>query len=209
MRHIDNSLRFLGRQAPLATRLDAVLRMWSQPQRAYHGAEHLDRMLGATKWLADELDVRDPAVTVSLELAVWYHDAVYDARSTDNEARSAELARQSLGGLLPDRTVAQVARLVLLTAGHSVSEDDLEGCLVVDADLSILGAEPAVYDNYRRGVRAEYAHLDEATFIAGRSAFLRGMLERSRVFNTAPARLAWQARAHDNMADELEILGRS
>ncbi|MCB0989458.1 MAG: hypothetical protein KDB16_00645 [Acidimicrobiales bacterium] len=209
MRHVSNSLRFLSRQAPLASRLEALLRMWSQPQRAYHDTEHLDRMLGATTWLADELDVRDPAVKVSLELAVWYHDAVYDAQSTDNEARSADLARQSLGGLVPEATVEQVARLVLLTAGHSVAEGDLEGCLVVDADLSILGAEPAVYDSYRGGVRAEYGHLDDATFIAGRSAFLRGMLERSRVFNTAPARLAWQAQAHENMAHELEALARS
>jgi len=107
-----------------------LLDRWREPHRYYHTLAHLAAMLAIVRsW---------PVV----ELAVWFHDAVYDPRATDNEEASAELAERSLSavGAAP-ATVAEVARLVRLTATHDSAPGDGAGALLCDADLSILAAD--------------------------------------------------------------------
>lgn len=132
----------------------------------------------------------------AVELAALFHDAVYDAAAPAgaNEAASAQLAADVLGD---DPAVAEVRRLVLLTAGHAVDRGDRNGAVLVDADLWILGASPGRYDRYAVDVRAEYAHVDDGGWHAGRAAVLRSFLDRERIYATdrfhdlldAPARL--------------------
>src|SRR6266508_1007627 len=100
-----------------------LLDRWREPHRHYHTLAHLAAMLAIVgQW---------PVV----ELAVWFHDAVYDPRATDNEEASAELAERSLPavGAAP-ATVAEVARLVRLTATHDSAPGDGAGALLCDAD---------------------------------------------------------------------------
>src|SRR3954466_1141667 len=66
---------------------DILAAAYSAPARHYHNLEHLAEMFGVADRLALETD--DPG---AVRLAVWFHDAVYDPRANDNEARSAELA---------------------------------------------------------------------------------------------------------------------
>ena len=182
----------------------------AEPHRRYHTARHVAHVLRAVQRLAapaglDELRAR------TVHLAAWYHDAIYDPRAAagENERASAALARRALGALgEPEAVVAEVERLVLLTAGHEPAVDDRAGQVLVDADLDVLSAEPAAYDAYRRGVRAEYAHVDDAGWRAGRAAFLRGMIARPRLYLLAvePAR---EPRARANLAAELASLGDS
>jgi predicted metal-dependent HD superfamily phosphohydrolase len=98
------------------------------PHRHYHTLAHLAAMLAIVRpW---------PVV----ELAVWFHDAVYDPRATDNEEASAERSLPAVGAA--PATVAEVARLVRLTATHDPAPGDGAGALLCDADLSILAARP-------------------------------------------------------------------
>lgn len=166
-------------------------------------------MLTVAEDLADELGVDSEDDRMVIALAAWFHDAVYDVKAKDNEPRSADLAKQSLSGLFDPGLVDEVCRLILLTAGHEVDPADLIGAIVVDSDLSILGAGPDDYERYAEGVRLEYRHLEPHEYQAGRSAFLSSMAQRDVIFNTEPAHARWHGRAVSNMNSELDRLSRS
>lgn len=180
-----------------------LLRRWDEPHRAYHDLEHLDDVLRHLDVLADD----GAAVPPTVELAAWFHDAVYDLVPGSDEERSAELARERLTRLaVPEGSVAEVERLVRLTAGHAPRSDDRAGAVLCDADLAVLAASPRRYARYASAVRAEYARVPEDDFRRGRAAVLRTLLDRPWIFATVPGRTRWEARARENVTAELARL---
>jgi predicted metal-dependent HD superfamily phosphohydrolase len=185
----------------------ALLARYSEPHRRYHDVEHLDDVLG----LIDEWAgmAADPE---AVELAGWYHDAVYDptAPAGDSERRSADLAVVELTAAnVSPGLVDEVERLVLLTAGHTVAADDRNGAVLADADLAILGAEPDRYARYAADVRAEYAHVPDEAWVTGRTAVLTGFASRLRLYRTDLAHARFDAAARRNLAWELDRLSGS
>jgi len=180
-----------------------LLRRWDEPHRAYHDLEHLDDVLRHLDVLSDDGE----EVTPTVELAAWFHDAVYDLVPGSDEQRSAALARERLTGLgLPESTVAEVERLVLLTAGHEPDEADPAGAVLCDADLAILATSPRRYGRYAAAVRTEYSRVPEEDFRRGRAAVLHTLLDRPWIFATGTGRTRWEARARENVAAELARL---
>ncbi len=149
----------------------AVVTAWSEPHRRYHDLRHLAAVLGLVGELGAAAD--DPA---AVALAAWYHDVVYDPRRGDNEQVSAERARAGLRGLVPAGRLEEVVRLVLLTAGHDAAPGDADGAVLCDADLAVLAAPPEAYAGYASAVRAEYGHLSDEVFTAGRIAVLESLV---------------------------------
>ena len=98
------------------------------------------------------------------------------------------------------------ATLIRATERHDAT-DDPGRAVLLDADLAVLGSEPAAYQAYVTGVRAEYAHVDDPGWVAGRGAVLRGLLDREPLYSTADGRGRWEARARANMTAELATLG--
>ncbi len=190
--------------APAA--LDAgreVLARYAEPHRRYHDQRHLAELLAALRALEPE-GPPPPSVV----LAAYWHDAVYDPRRDDDEARSAELAVQALRGLgQPGALVDEVRRLVLLTATHDPDAQDAAGALLSDADLAVLAAGGARYAAYAADVRAEHAHVPDDAFRTGRSAVLRTLLDRAALYATARGRTWWEAAARANVEGELSRLG--
>ena len=191
----------------------ALLRRWDEPHRRYHDRAHLTATLHAVTTLLADHPAPAPAVDVgALELAVWFHDAVYAGRPGDDEEASAVLAEQTLPALAqPAARVAEVARLVRLTAAHDPADGDLAGELLHDADLAILAAPEAEYAAYAAAVRHEYAHVPQAAFRAGRAAVLRGLVDRpaggpATLYRTPAGRRRWQERALANVRAELARL---
>jgi predicted metal-dependent HD superfamily phosphohydrolase len=132
---------------------------------------------------------------------------IYDPTASDNEAASAVLARAVLPRLgVDDATVTEVARLVELTKTHDPAGADTEGAALIDADLSILGAEAGAYDAYAVAVRAEYGHVPEDLWRAGRASVLSSFLQRPHLFHTAAGRDRWEDRARVNLRRELHAL---
>ena len=176
---------------------------YAEPHRRYHTRVHIEdclAKLAAVEGLPDH-DRR------LLEWAIWWHDAVYDPRSPDNEEASAELAERDLaamGATEVDRR--EVCRLILLTKGHAVDPADRLGAILVSIDLSILAAEPDAYDRYARQVREEYAHVPPDTFRAGRAGVLRRFLEAPVLFADPNLAARWDAPARSNLGRELAAL---
>jgi predicted metal-dependent HD superfamily phosphohydrolase len=179
-----------------------LLVRYADAGRHYHDLTHLDEVLRNV----DDLAVAARAPDV-VRLAAWFHDAIYDPRAPDNEERSALLAETMLAALRVDGpVVAEVARLVRLTADHAVADDDPDGAVLCDADLAILAADGARYATYVAGVRAEFAHVPDDAFAHGRAAVLRALMAQPSLFRTPSARVSWEAAARANVTAELARL---
>ena len=176
---------------------EALIRAWEEPQRRYHDQSHLT-------WLLDEADrraalIRDRAF---VGYAIWFHDAVYQPGRPDNETLSADWARTSLVAQ-PD-LAARVAHVIEMTKNHAAGEADGDAVLFLDMDIAILGSPWETYCAYAAGIRAEYPHVVDPAFAAGRGAFLANQLEHSRTFRTDVYENELGETARANMSWELE-----
>lgn len=172
---------------------------WGEDHRHYHGRTHLLAVLEALDVLAA------PALpSRTVRLAAWFHDSVYRGIAGQDEEESARLAVDRLTEAgVPAYEVADVERLVLLTAHHRTDPADTGGALLCDADLSILGAAPADYARYVAAVRRDYAHVPDADFAAGRSAVVRSLLALDPLFTLPRAQRLWLGAARANLRGEL------
>jgi predicted metal-dependent HD superfamily phosphohydrolase len=151
---------------------------YSEPHRHYHNLVHIGRMLSKLQ------NARGWSDFEPLLLAAWYHDVVYDPRSSENESRSAEVARKSLKELgLSEPQIDRVANLILMTKTHQAPNDDLLAQFFLDADLSILASPSIEYAAYAAAIRKEYSWIPDREFYQGRQKILRDFLQRSRLFH--------------------------
>ncbi|MGO3328440.1 HD domain-containing protein [Gordonia sp. (in: high G+C Gram-positive bacteria)] len=182
-----------------AIREDLATR-WNEPHRRHHNRRHLDEVLASLRQLHDgglEFDER------AVVLAAWFHDAVYETLSADNERDSAALARRLL---VDDPDADEVVRLVELTLTHDPSPNDRNGIALSDADLSVLGAAPARYREYSADVREEYHLVPDDVFRPARRALLADFIARDTLFRSPQARQRWETPARENIAREIEAL---
>ena len=107
---------------------------------------------------------------------------------------------------LPAALAEEVARLIRLTQHHEVASGDHNGMVLMDADLAILGARPKRYDRYAAAIRAEYAHVDDDTYRAGRAAVLEGFLAKGSIYHCYVMVNRCDAPARANMTRELTAL---
>jgi predicted metal-dependent HD superfamily phosphohydrolase len=182
-----------------------VLARWAQPHRKYHTLSHLRGVLTAVDELAPSV-LKTAADVDAVRLAAWYHDAVYDCRS-DDEEQSARLAERDLAALgVSAELVAEVARLVRMTVEHDPAPDDTNGAVLSDADLSTLALPPADYRRNGEAIRQEYAHVAEPAFRAGRAPMIEALLAAPALYRTPAGRQRWEQAARANLTAELAAL---
>lgn len=180
---------------------ERLMAAWSEAQRHYHTLQHLGECLANFRTLAHL-----PEHPLEVQLALWFHDAIYDLGRHDNEARSAEWAQAEMRAAgLPAAMAERVAALIMATC-HNASPAGVDAEVVVDIDLWILGAPTARFEEYERQVRREYGHLPDAIYRAGRSAILQQFLARDRLFSTELFRARFEARARENLGESLRAL---
>lgn len=174
------------------------------PDRHYHGLAHIAALLDLAA--AHRALVRDP---VAIDLAIIFHDAVYDPRRSDNEEASARLAEGWLPRLqAPAELTGRVARYVRATA-HGLRPDEPKEsdlAFLLDIDLSILASGPSAYRAYADAIRREYAHIAPDRFRQGRARILRQFLMRDRIYQTPHLHQLWEAVARANLAAELAVI---
>ncbi|WP_446217167.1 HD domain-containing protein [Micromonospora sp. IBHARD004] len=183
---------------------ERLLAGWREPHRHYHTLDHLTAVLDVVDGHAAA--ARRPDL---VRLAAWCHDAVYDPRAGGdaNERASAALAGVLLADAgLPAGAMAEVRRLVLLTAGHAVAADDPDGALLCDADLAVLASPPPVYDRYAAAVRREYAHVPDPDFRAARARVLESLLALPALYRLPTPHAHWETPARTNLTRELTTL---
>ena len=186
--------------------LDRLLARHREKHRRYHTVHHVAWVIRHVRELAtvEHVEHLDEVIAAS-----FYHDAVYEASYTANERASARLARRDLTALgWTDEAIERVESMIEATKhDRSTGADDSgDTSVLLDADLAILGADPAAYSTYVAGVRAEYRHLDDEDWRAGRSTVIAEFLARSTIFSTQAGHGWWEDRARANLTAELAAL---
>ncbi|CDX11680.1 conserved hypothetical protein [Mesorhizobium sp. ORS 3324] len=180
--------------------------LYQAGDRHYHSLAHIEAMLSLAEDCRDRLHDRQ-----AVEAAIWFHDAVYDSRAKDNEAKSADLAEQKLSGRISPERLSRIVAMINATATHQLPPLDdkkaaSDAALFLDMDLAILGAEPDVFAAYEKAVRREYGWVEEPIWRAGRAAVLKSFLRRPNIYHTAEFRRRFEAQARQNMEHSLAAL---
>jgi predicted metal-dependent HD superfamily phosphohydrolase len=180
---------------------DLLTKAYAEPQRYYHNRQHIAECLeefNQVRHLA-----KQPA---AVELALWFHDAVYDPKAGDNEERSAELAAKCLQeSRVAPALIAMVVQLIMATKKHETG-DDLDAKIMVDVDLSILGRDEKRFFEYEEQIRQEYAWVPPEVFGPKRAEILEHFLVRENIFRTDRFRQKYEERARKNLAASIQKL---
>ena len=174
---------------------------YAEPQRAYHTFQHIGEcfaLFESVRHLAEK--------PVEVELAIWFHDVIYDPKASDNEERSAAFALK----MLHDNAVdpAQSARVVHLinATKHTQLPIGVDAQLLVDVDLSILGADADRFDEYEEQIRFEYGWVPWPEYCTRRAELLRRFLARPTIFAFEHFIIQRENRARQNIRRSLARL---
>lgn len=178
---------------------------YSEDHRAYHGWIHISALLKALEAVRSEPEFADVDFD-NLELAIFFHDVVYEPRFSDNEAQSARLFESAAAGMPPER-VKHVSDMILATARHEAG-DDPSTRLLLDLDLGILGASLTEYQRYAAAIRAEYEHVPPREWLVGRSKVIEKFLARPVIYQTDYFRSRLEESARERVSEELQSLQR-
>ncbi|MDM0005041.1 N-methyl-D-aspartate receptor NMDAR2C subunit [Variovorax sp. J22G73] len=184
----------LGVAAPDDALCSELQRRYAEPQRHYHTMQHLRECLG---WFEREKALAEHPGEVAL--ALWFHDAVYDVHAHDNEARSAYWAREALRAAGAGEAAAERVHALVMATCHDAVPEGRDAELLIDIDLSILGAERARFDEYERQVGEEYGFVPAAVRLPRRRAILQRFLDRDAIYATPRMHALLEARARANL----------
>ncbi len=174
--------------------------LYGEAGRHYHNQRHISECLKALARFAHLAERPD-----EVALAIWFHDAVYDTKRSDNEERSAVLAEQFLteAGASGD-CVTRVGAMIRATQSHVA--EGVDATLMLDIDLGILGQGDEVFEAYDRAIRREYDWVDDSQYRQARAAVLESFLARPRIYGTQEFHDAYETQARANLARKIKAL---
>lgn len=174
---------------------------YSEKHRFYHTSAHIDAML---KNLDSTIDLSD--YPNEIELAIWFHDAVYKPLSSTNEVDSANLAKVFLlANDYKKRGIERVYKLIMSTL-HNSAVVSIDEQLIVDIDLSILGAQHEVYDEFERKVRKEYRLVPSFIYRKKRKQLLKSFLLKDSIYTLDYFKNRYEKVARENIKRAINIL---
>lgn len=180
-----------GAAAPTGV-LEQLLAKYAEPHRAYHNLSHVLDCLNHAASVRAQLEHPH-----CVELALWFHDVIYEPRAGDNEERSAAFAVEALRAAVGPEVLQHVEELILATR-HPSRPTAADARYMVDIDLAILGAPPAAFDAYEAAIRREYRWVPAPLYRRKRKQVLQSFLELDRIYLTEHfgRRLEEQARVN-------------
>ncbi|KAJ8598415.1 hypothetical protein CTAYLR_007648 [Chrysophaeum taylorii] len=204
------AVRWEGVCRALAVGAEERCRFWErirsaygEPHRRYHTLEHLSEVFA---W-RDRFRARLSRPLV-VDLAIFFHDIVYDPQSSRNEEESALVLAEFFAAASPELSLLErqlAFEWIVQTKHHRCMADDPIDCkFFMDFDMAVLGKPAAEYDAYAARAREEYASVPEAAWCRGRGAVLEKMA--TPVFATEEMRELLEERAHENMRREAAAL---
>jgi predicted metal-dependent HD superfamily phosphohydrolase len=158
--------------------------LYNAKGRFYHTRQHVDFMLNLLEEHRSE--IHDPD---AVEVAIWYHDAIYDSQADDNEAESAKLAAKDLSSTVPAEQLERICMMIEATKSHSPPENNEpwvveDTKMLLDFDLAIFTVDEKGFDRYETNVRKEYAWVPDDKFRVGRLNVLKSFLYRRWIYNS-------------------------
>ncbi|XP_078574280.1 uncharacterized protein LOC144860766 [Branchiostoma floridae x Branchiostoma japonicum] len=184
---------------------------YCEPWRFYHNLSHVHSMFLHFDNHRHKIQNQN-----AVAWAIFFHDIVYDAKASDNEARSAEMFHHFATENLqkPPDCIRETERLILLTKEHVTEEHrnkDRYGTkdehYFLDFDMSVLGWPEQEYDVYAEQIRQEYVHIPLDQYRERRAKFLKKTLsEVTNIFSTEEFREQFEQQARQNLHREIQHL---
>jgi predicted metal-dependent HD superfamily phosphohydrolase len=200
---LTTSLHYSGDNQLIAHLWSEIEKHYSDKKRHYHTLTHLDNLLYQLNDVKDLIQDWDTIV-----FSVAYHDVVYNALKHDNEEKSALFAQRSLQKLSVSwPQIEHCMAQIIATKSHQIS-DNTDTNLLTDADLSVLGQDWPIYQQYYQQVRKEYSIYPDFVYKPGRKKVLRHFLEMEHIFKTEAFAQRLETQARHNMKQELSELSR-
>lgn len=176
---LQQLLQRLGGQGSSEALFGQLFAAYSQPHRAYHTVAHIEDCLlhlDRVRQLCDRVD--------EIEIALWFHDGIYDPRARDNEEQSADWAGRCLQKLGINSAATERVVTMILATRHQQIPPTCDCRMLLDIDLSILGRTPEEFAVYEDQIRQEYAWVPEDQYRLGRAAILTQFLNRPTIYYT-------------------------
>jgi len=198
-------VRSLGVEEGRARRAFAdLVNNYNEAGRYYHNLAHVGMVLDTADGLSHLAQDYE-----KVQLAIWYHDVIYDPRAEDNEAQSAAYARQYLSALdFPAETVTRVSDLILATTTHLAPDGDIDAQIMLDADLAPLAYDEALFLRQSMALRQEFSYIPEDEYRQGRVRALNTFLSRERIYQTDQLFTELESKARSNLERSLKELSQ-
>ncbi len=194
--------RYTSDQALIAQTFADLSAHYAESGRYYHTMTHIRNMLNSA--VTHEALIRDKDAFL---FAIFFHDVIYDATARDNEEKSAEKALFFLKKIdFWEEEQQQVQDLILATKTHPATNSNADTNLLLDLDLEVLSAEPAVYQEYAANIRREYAMFPDELYFPGRKKVLYHFLDMPFIYRTEIFRNEREQRARINIENEIATL---
>jgi len=180
---------------------DLLAVRYTENHRYYHNLSHLSAMLVSLNQMA--INQNDD----NLRWAIFFHDAIYNPKRSDNELKSAELASLFLHQLnYPETTIILVEKMIMQTVHQFNTAENTDDFtkLLIDLDLQILGATNNEYLMYADAIRKEYSFVPTYIFKRKRKAFLKKMLSKTRIYRTEYFYEHFEEVARKNIISEIQ-----
>ena len=178
-----------------------IISAYEQPHRVYHNLSHLQHFWSVLGSLPDSVEV-NPA----MQLALWYHDIVYQPGKSDNEIKSTQrLIADNISLKFSDYILNTACQLIMATQTHK-PRGDLNCSYFLDADMAILGSDTDSYQVYSRAVADEHQQIPSFFYRRGRKKFLTQTLAQPLIFHTPHFNQMFEAQARINLQNELAHL---
>ena len=180
---------------------ESLMNAYSGKGRHYHTVEHVSACLRHL----------DPCIAAldhprEVEIALWFHDAIYKPFSSSNEKKSADWAASFLSAHgASDEESERVHGLIMATA-HNAPAGTKDASVLVDIDLSVLGADPALFDRFEQGVRKEYRLVPTFIYRRKRVEVLSGFLNRRKIYTSGCFPAAVERQAKENLSNAVAKL---
>jgi predicted metal-dependent HD superfamily phosphohydrolase len=178
-----------------------LLEHYSEPHRKYHNLEHINHCLiefDAVQYLAVEPDI--------LELAIWYHDVIYDIGANNNEELSALLVEKVMTNFLSVDLIKKVKNIILATK-HIEVPDNFDAKLMLDIDISNIG-QAEKFKETNKLVREEYSLIPDNLFANNRSNILQLFLDRPSIYLTEVFQKKYEKSARKNIESSIRDLNK-
>jgi predicted metal-dependent HD superfamily phosphohydrolase len=196
------------------TWFNKVQSLYNEPHRAYHNWTHAEDVLSSLDFLLQhqtQMDVTPDHVAI-LTLAAFFHDVIYNPKSSTNEKDSADLFQEfveevqavmsshlnnpSVQGSvvateIKSHIASKVTECIIASASHILSSmkanetNDIIVAIFLDADISILGKPSDAYDKYAGCIRKEYSFVEREVYCSKRAGILEGFLPMDAAASTA------------------------
>ncbi|MFZ4789998.1 MAG: hypothetical protein ACOYMW_03720 [Candidatus Competibacteraceae bacterium] len=171
-----------------------LVQRYREPHRHYHTLTHIRHCLRQFDQAVDLMDHPD-----AVEIALWFHDAIYVPGAVDNERRSADLFREWSAAIDAAADFQESVSDLVMATTHRTPPLWRDGQFMVDIDLSSFGLPWEDCEQDGRRIRAECAHLTDDQYYPGHLRFLLTLQNRPAFFFTDFFQQRYGPAAHDNI----------